>query len=88
MKIKDIIVADWSHDGACRMWEDNKGTYPEFNKKLYSSNELREDTFVEPINHVNSPNGTWQLRVATTLQRYTGIRMPSHRYMPTNIEER
>ena len=44
MKIGSAVVADWSHNGRCNIWErpDEKGA-PSLHRTSYSRNDLRKD---------------------------------------------
>ncbi len=86
LKINDLIIADWSHDGACRIWEESSKNHPEMFKDEYTRDELVENISFDPINHISSSYGTWQRRVASHIQNYTGIRMAPNKFMPQDHE--
>ena len=46
LKINDLIIADWSHDGACRIWEESSKNHPEMFKDEYTRDELVENSLL------------------------------------------
>lgn len=86
LKINDLIIADWSHNGACRIWQESAQNHPELYKNEYTRDELVENVSFEPINHISSANAVWQTRVARQIQNYTGIRVAPNKFMPQEHE--
>ena len=86
LQINNLIIADWSHDGACRIWEESAQKHPELYKNEYTRDELVDNVSLDPINHISSIYGTWQKRVATQIQNYTNRRMSPNKYMPQEHE--
>jgi hypothetical protein len=71
LRIGDLTIADWSHDGKCHVWVgDNRGA-----PKLYKLNnltwELKRDADYEQSHH-GSERHTWQERVANYIYDKTG----------------
>jgi hypothetical protein len=81
MKIGDLIIADWSHSGTCRIWRRDDPMAPPYYQPEYSGNSLRT-VAVDEIPHYGSKYGNWQRRVVTAIHDKTGISVPSGEYMP------
>lgn len=91
MKIGRSLVADWSHTGACNIWDDmNVSDAPNLHKKEYFANDVRKEKNENTkkidleMNGIYSHDGTlnysWQKRVAEHLFRITGVRIPPEDY--------
>ena len=65
-KINDIIIIDWSHDGAMRMWNTNSMNAPVLYKLEYhSQDELRIESDIEPISH----QSRWEDKARNSMKR-------------------
>ena len=69
--VRNIIIADWSHNGKVRFWK-SEGRHPKFRREKYSADELRLSS-VEEIIHI--PN-YWQGAVAKQIEDLTGDAPP------------
>ena len=81
MKIGDLIVAEWSHSGKFRAWDDDSSSKPEFYESEYTGPELRENSnkirtqsgfLSDGITH----GGNWVPRAQAYITQRTGIRLP------------
>lgn len=84
MKIDGITVAEWSHNGSCRIWDEDNPRAPQLHKKgpkAYSRDNLASHSadFVQP--HHGSERGRWQARVAKAIFDRTGRDVQWHDYM-------
>jgi EH_Signature domain len=78
LRIGDLTIADWSHDGKLRIWR--RGTAaPELNLKSYSAPDLRLDSDFELV---HLPPDGWQQRTEAYIRRHTGIEISETEYMP------
>ncbi len=77
MKIKDLVVAEWSHNGKFRAWSANK---PRFNQSKYHADQLRKNSnrimtksgnYSDGIVHL----GDWVSRAQSYIEEQTGIRL-------------
>jgi hypothetical protein len=68
IKIKQLIIAEWSHNGACRIWFDKAPVAPVFFKTNYRRDHLMIDP-IEWIPHITR----WQEKVSKTIYSYTNI---------------
>lgn len=80
MRLGNFVVAEWSHSGKCRFWEETDRRAPTLYEKSYSANQLRDICKFEQI-HYSSANGTWQRQVATFLRHETQIYVPEYEWM-------
>jgi hypothetical protein len=78
MRIGDLIIAEWSDNGACRFWNDKDPSAPELYKETYSDSVLRKtaggsDFEFHP--HVPASPG-WEAKFADVIYRRTSILHP------------
>ena len=76
MKIGDLVVADWSHNGKCHIWLPEDENAPKLYKRSYDRDELICGSSWDK-KHL----GAWQLEVHAYIQHNTGIRMMTMDYM-------
>jgi hypothetical protein len=70
-----LVVAEWSHDGACHFWDDPEAA-PEFFRHTYTGTELRSRS-VTKVNHVPAHRPRqWQATIALTIEDYSSIQHP------------
>jgi hypothetical protein len=82
VRIGDLVLADWSHNGKCRAWKIGDRACPETYKLEYNGFLLKSasmkivDTHQEDgISHQGSENYRWQVRLADFIYDQTGIRI-------------
>lgn len=89
MKIADVTIADWSHNGRCNVWLGSQGNHsPDLYRPRYGSDEVRIVT--DPGNqhaqdwvswtHGGSENYTWQNEIARVLAGRLRHRVPQSSY--------
>lgn len=76
MRIGRLTVADWSHDGKCRIWREANREAPRLYQSNYSRGELADGCDLE-IAHFGSDRSRWQTQIATFIRDQTGIRVSS-----------
>jgi hypothetical protein len=79
LRIGDLVVADWSHNGRLRIWRRGNPKAPEFNMKSYVAMDLRADC---DFDTVHLPPDGWQGKAEAYIRRNTGIRLIEAEYMP------
>lgn len=85
MKIGGLTIAEWSHNGACRIWAPNvsKAQYniPIFYifKKPYRAPQL-QGISDEWIMHSSSQKYRWQKKIAQIIHQYTNIKITQIEY--------
>lgn len=82
VKIGDLVLADWSHDGKCRAWKVDDRFCPERYKTQYSVDLLRapsmqivESHVQDGISHHSSDNYLWQNRLSQFIYEHTGVKV-------------
>ncbi len=81
LRIQNLIIADWSHNGTCRVWIDGNEKVPNFYLHAMTRPQLVDGAdFSQP--HHYSVGGTWQRGVESFIRKKTGIRIGSGEYMP------
>ena len=74
MKIGDLIISEWTHDGKVRIYHSDNDKKQDFYKSTYSPSILRSDS---APNFYKSHLGNWQLEIENYIFRATGISGPS-----------
>ena len=72
-------MAEWSHNGKCRIWWAHDRDAPAMNKLRYMSQDLMSAAEYE-ITHSASANYSWQEKLATAIEDMTNIEMPFEEY--------
>lgn len=83
MKIGDLTIVEWSHNGSMRFWRSNTRGKPRLHASIYEGPDLksgsiqvrnpRTNTVVDGIRH--DPAGNWQGFAAKVIQSETGVRV-------------
>ncbi len=76
MKIGDLIVSEWTHDGKIRIYSANNPRKPKFYSTRYSPNNIRDDSSPD---FVKVHLGAWEYDVESYIYRATNIPGPSRR---------
>jgi hypothetical protein len=71
MKIGDLVISEWTHDGKIRIYHADNEKKQQFYKSTYMPSNLRSD---EAPNFFKSHLGNWQLDIENYIYRATGIR--------------
>jgi hypothetical protein len=74
LRIRDLVIVEWSHNGRCRFFPRSGGWVPESYAKRYNFRELhrRSDESGDYLSHMNN----WQLKFANRIFRETNVRHP------------
>ena len=77
-----VTVAEWSHNGSCRIWRNTTRNKPILGQSRYDAYSLRRRAdHVQP--HTGSREGRWQGRIADWLRQHVGVRVgPSDYLLP------
>ncbi len=81
MKIGDIIISEWSHNGATRFWKSNQIGAPEFHKRIYNAAELRKDSIplkfgaVESTSLIHDSDGKWRKKLEKNIEYFSGVKI-------------
>lgn len=70
LKIGALTIAEWSHNGRCRVWRDGARSAPKFHAAHYDRTDLKRPSDFE-ISHMGSASYSWQLRLAEFIRRET-----------------
>jgi hypothetical protein len=79
LRIGDLVIAEWSHNGTCRLWHDDSASCPRMYKRAYWRTELQDQPDERQTHHGNLTYG-WQQKLAEKIRRRTGIRMTQVEY--------
>lgn len=88
LRMSGVTIAEWSHNGSCRIWLDGNGSAPNlYQGKAYFGDDLRSGSdFSQP--HVRSQDGLWQDKIAQWLRDNTGVEIAHSEYFPDRLRER
>jgi hypothetical protein len=89
IRIDNLIIAEWSHNGKCRIWEineENEKIIPKlyYNDSPYNAADLRRSADLEQV-HYHSEKGKWQEKVEDFIRRHTNIKISKVEYMPNEV---
>jgi len=79
LRIGNVVVTEWSHNGTCRLWRQDDKACPRFHAGRYSRDELRLNPGYEQRHHGNLQY-TWQQKLATVIRHTTGIGVTQAEY--------
>ena len=80
LRLPGVTVAEWSHNGKCRLWLDGTPSAPRLYRSKYSRYDLtRGEDFSKA--HFGSENGSWQDAIARWLRKNTGLRIDRAEYV-------
>lgn len=74
MRIGDLVIAEFNHNGKCRFWKSNHKGAPALTQEEYSDGMLRVEPPVcnEAFSHTGSPNYNWQRKFRDFINKHTG----------------
>jgi hypothetical protein len=81
MRIRDLIIAEWSHSGAIRFWDVNNPNAPQFHAKSYAGRVLRSKSLNVKVGGIlresiiHHENGQWRNSAAQVIEHYTGLKV-------------
>lgn len=81
LRIGNLVVADWSHNGKCRIWRENDPFCPALYQRGYKAGALQKASDFE-IAHHGSATGNWQRQIHNHIRDMTSITLPPSSYMP------
>ena len=81
MDIQGLVIADWSHNGSCRLWKSGNRSAPGLYKEKYEAAHLRNKDADHRQPHSYSEYGTWQRKVVEWIRREIGISVDRQRYL-------
>jgi hypothetical protein len=74
MRIGDLVIAEFNHNGKCRFWKASHKNAPTLIHEEYSDPTLRVEAPAcnEAFSHGGSPNYTWQRKFRDFIDKHTG----------------
>ncbi|EPJ56199.1 MAG: hypothetical protein OFPI_00900 [Osedax symbiont Rs2] len=76
MRIDNVVIAEWTHNGKVRLWLNDTNTPPSFYKQYYSADRLRGLKFVPDAGYTHDHTGSWKGKVTQFIYQHTGIKHP------------
>lgn len=82
IKIQNLVLVEWSHNGMCRAWQDDSELCPILYKDKYNGAELKASSMKivsnykdDGIGHRSSETYSWQIKLSSFIYDQTGIRI-------------
>jgi len=72
MRIGDLTISEWTHDGKVRFYRSRNSAKPDFYKLRYDPEVLRRDSKAD---HFKVHLGAWQYDVAEYIYQITGLKV-------------
>ena len=80
LQMPGVTIAEWSHEGSCRIWLDGNRDAPKlYQGRAYSGFELRRGSDFSQ-RHDRSDSGEWQDRIAQWMRENTGASLEREEY--------
>lgn len=82
IRLGNLMIAEWSHNGACRIWNREDDNAPKMYEKSYEVTKLKSITQGSAgfFAHTGSENYRWQKRIADYIYNHTNIRVNQTEY--------
>ena len=76
MRIDNVIIAEWTHNGRVRLWESTAFGCPRFYRQQYTAGVLRGSAIrnAPSEEHTHDIYGHWKDKVAAFIENHTGIK--------------
>ncbi|MDC0572934.1 EH signature domain-containing protein [Luminiphilus sp.] len=71
MRVGDVTVVEWSHDGACRVWSSTDRRAPNLYQPVTERHELMNDT---PARITHDHRGNWEAKLHSALRQKGNVR--------------
>lgn len=71
MRLGGLTIAEWSHNGSCRIWLEGARAAPALYQRTYRRSQLASTSSEEAVRH-DAP-GRWKDTIARIVYRQTGI---------------
>lgn len=81
MKIGDLTIAEWSHNGKYNIWGRRDKFAPKLFQSEYDSDELRGAPVEK--SHIGADRYYWQSDIASTIKSATGLITPTNSWKPS-----
>lgn len=82
LRIGDLTIADFSHNGKCRIWNAHNNHAPKPYEKYYDRSDLMHAKANSEYIHSHSERATWQRNVAGEISSKAGVSLAQKDYMP------
>ena len=86
LRMPGLTIAEWSHNGSCRIWLDGTRGTPKMYELTYDRRGLTRGADLSQ-RHDGSPKGRWQDEVAKWLRSNTDIKIDRAHYFPVHLRE-
>jgi len=80
MRIGDLVITEWNHNGKYRTWHINDENAPSLYKKAYSREELMNLPSFDG-SHMGSEKGSWQKKISEYIWRKTQAAVSASEYL-------
>ena len=81
LRMPGMTIAEWSHNGSCRIWLDGNPRAPKLYELSYARRDLTNGADFVQVHHY-SDRGLWQSKIARWMRDNTGVEVRFDDYMP------
>ena len=87
LRMPGMTIAEWSHNGKCRIWLGERTNAPKLYQPSYNRYDLTREADFEQVHH-GSDSGRWQDQVAEWMRANTGVTVYRNDYILNNASRR
>ncbi len=80
LRIGRLVIADWSHNGRCAIWNERDPKAPSSGQLRYSSDNVDAFLAESSWRHDGAANYSWQKKVRNSIADHTGLRLNDHEF--------
>lgn len=80
LRIGRLVIADWSHNGRCAIWNERDPKAPAFGQSHYSRDDVDAFLAESSWRHDGSANYSWQRNVRDYIADHTRLRLSDHEF--------
>jgi hypothetical protein len=80
LRIGRLVIADWSHNGRCAIWDERVAGAPRLNRLSYTSTDVDADAADWNVRHAGAETYSWQRKVRDHIALRTGVHLPDRAF--------
>jgi hypothetical protein len=84
MRLGDLTIADWSHNGQCVIWKKGNRTAPSLNLTSYTSDDVHWSKGDTCRVHAGAASYSWQSKVRNFIHLETNLWLPDSAFRVNN----
>jgi len=80
MRLGNLTIADWSHNGQCAIWLEGNRCAPSLQRAAYTSDDVDWPSADMRQVHAGAPTYAWQRKVRDFIHQRTGLCLSDHEF--------